>query len=168
MSRANWSGGVEFDRSIESLEPVRRGPAILQVRSGALIDRVGHQNLVGCGDGLGPGRRVDDIADGGEIAVRLAELAEAEFAGVDPDADAKLTGTQPEAAGETVTPLAPVVLNLARRNQGVPGVLVALHGKIEDGHHGVADRLVQEAVTAPDRVGAFVVEGVEQPRDGIR
>ena len=54
------------------------------------------------------------------------------------------------------------VLNVARCQHGVSGMLVPHQGKIEDRHDGVSDRLVEEPVMRPDRVRAFIVECVEQ------
>ena len=106
------------------------------------------------------------------IAVRSrcdsAELAKTEFAGVDADADPQFACGQAVCLDQGLAPLAPALLNFARRKHGVPGVLLPPQGKIEDRHDGVPDRLVEEPVMFPDRICAFVVEGVEQPRNGIR
>ena len=51
----------------------------------------------------------------------MTELAKAEFAGVDADANTRLSGRQPKGAGKIVRPLAPVVLNFARGKQRFPG-----------------------------------------------
>jgi len=52
---------------------------IRHVRSGAPIDRLRHQNLVGFGDRLRAGGGVDDGADRREVAVGAAELAKTEL-----------------------------------------------------------------------------------------
>ena len=63
---------------------------------------------------------------------------------------------------ESLAPLAPVLLNVARRQHGVSGMFIPPQGKIEDRHDGVSDRLVEEAIMLPDRIGTFIVECVEQ------
>src|SRR5882762_7895511 len=126
--RARRLGGVELDRGIEALELEGPRMTIRHVRSGALIDRLRHENLVGFGDRLGAGGRVDDGADGGEVAVRSAELPKTEFARV--------------------------LLDLPGREQRIPGMVLALQRKIEDRHDGVADGLVEEPLMLPDRARA--------------
>ena len=95
--------------------------------------------------------------------MRVAELAKAEFAGVDADADPQLACGKAVCFDEGLAPVAPALLNFTRRKHRVPGVLLPPQGKIEDRHDGVPDRLVEEPVMLPDRVCAFVIECVEQP-----
>ena len=73
---------VKLDRSIEALELKGLRLAVRHLRSGALIDRLRYENLVGFGDRLRPGGGVDDGADGCQVAVRPAELPKAEFTGM--------------------------------------------------------------------------------------
>ena len=121
-----------------------------------------YENLVGFGDRLRAGGGVDDGADGCQVAVRPAELPEAEFTGMNANADAQFTGGQAERARKAIAPLAPALLNFPGSEQGIPGMVRALQRKIEDRHDGVADCLVEEPVMLPDRICAFVVEGVEE------
>ena len=100
--------------------------------------------------------------------MRVTELAKAEFAGMDADADTQFARSEAVRDNQSFPAVAPVLLNIARGEHGVSGVCFPLQGKIEDRHHGVADGLVEEPVVLPDRVGAFIVECVEQARDGVR
>ena len=127
-----------------------------------------HEDLVGFGNRLGPGGGVDHRADRRQVPMGMAELAKTEFAGVNADADPKFACIEAMGCNKRLAPFAPVLLNVARGAHGVPRMLVPHQGKIEDRHDGVADRLVEEPVMRPDRVRAFVVECVEQARDGIR
>jgi hypothetical protein len=47
-----------------------------------------HQDLAGGSRGLRPRRGVHDGSDRGQIMMRSAEFAEADFSGIDPDSDA--------------------------------------------------------------------------------
>src|SRR4051794_28160435 len=107
---------------------------VLQIRPGALIDRLRHENLVSLGDRLRARGGVDDGTDGSQVLVGPAELAEAELAGVNADADAKFTGGQSQCRCKTVAALAPIPLNVASREQGISDMVVAPQRKIEDGH----------------------------------
>ncbi|MGX1363533.1 hypothetical protein AB7M46_008590 [Bradyrhizobium elkanii] len=92
-------------------------------------------------------------------------------AGNNSDGDLDVAGA--DRPHQRVVPVAKTALDLARREQGLHGMIVAPHREIEDREHGVADGLVEDAVIAPDRGGAVVVERVEQRgqpvlRDGLR
>src|SRR5215470_13285699 len=102
--------------------------------------------------------------------MRPAELAEAEIATVDPDADPEFAAG---AVGDRLAivfpvPGFPAVLDCARSQHRLPGVIVLPDRKVENSHDGIADGLVEEAVMLPDGVGALVIEGVEQSRHFIR
>src|SRR5438105_15237852 len=99
-------GSEKLDRGVEALEQERLRRAVLQIRLGALKNRLRHQDLVGLGDRLGPGGGVDDGADRRQVPMRVTELAKAEFAGMDADADTQLRGNQSFPA------VAPVPMNV--------------------------------------------------------
>src|SRR6185503_18353329 len=107
-------------------------------------------------------------ADRRQVPMGMAELAKTEFAGVNADADPKFACIEAIGCNKRLATFAPVLLNVARGAHSVPRMLVAHQGKIEDRHDGIADCLVEDPLMRPDRVRAFVVECVEQARDGIR
>jgi hypothetical protein len=92
----------------------------------------------------------------------ISELAEIGLAAVETDADADIRVGQADAAQDLVVLLAKAILNLARGQQRLRRVIRLFDGEIEDSQNGVAECLVQDAVIAPDRSGAFVVERIEQ------
>ena len=125
------SGRVKLDRSIEALELKCLRLTVRHLRSGALIDRLCYENLVGFGDRLGPGGGVDDGADRCQVAVRPAELPKAEFTGMNANADAQFTGGQAERARKAIAPLAPALLNFPGSEQGIPAWSARCSGKLK-------------------------------------
>src|SRR4029078_7364074 len=87
---------------------------------------------------------------------------------MDSDADSQFARSEAGRGHRGLAAVAPVLLNAARRKHGVSGMLLPLQRKVEDRHDGVADGLVEEALMLPDRARTFVIERVEQSRDGIR
>src|SRR2546430_2034036 len=83
----------------------------------------------GCRDRLGPGGSVHIRADRRQVPVRSAELAKAQFAGMDADADPQFTCGEAVRFDEALAPLAPVGLNFARGEHGVSDMLLPLQGK---------------------------------------
>ena len=61
--------GEKLDRGVEALEQERLRTTVLQIRLGALKNRLRHQDLVGFGDRLGPGGGVDDSADRRQVTM---------------------------------------------------------------------------------------------------
>ena len=98
----------------------------------------------------------------------MAELAKTEFAGVNADAYPKFACIEAIGCNKRLAMFAPVSLNVACGAHSVPRMLVTHQGKIKDRHDGIADCLVENPLIRPDRFRAFVVECVEQARDGIR
>src|SRR5262245_48440361 len=147
------SGRVQRDRLVEPFQSIVARRAVAKLGTRLLVNGLGHQDLAGLGMRLGARGGVDHRADGSEVAMRMAELAKAQLAGVDADADAELGAVRFEA-----------LLHLARRQHSLPDVVGMADGKVEDRHHGIADGLVQKSVVLPDRVGALVVECVEHGR----
>jgi hypothetical protein len=61
-------------------------PGCRQIRSRALIDHLCDKDLVGIGHRLRPRSGVYNRADGGRVAMRPAEFAEAQFTGMNTNA----------------------------------------------------------------------------------
>src|SRR3954468_3749494 len=110
---------VEQDGTVEALELVGLGHAVLQRVADALADRFGHQDLARSGDALRTGGGVDHRADGREVAMRAAELAEAQLTAMDADADAEID------AGLLLAGNA-APLDLSRRQQRLPRMVFLL------------------------------------------
>ena len=93
-----------------------------EVRSRALMHRLGDKNLAGAGGGLRARRGVNDGADRGEVAMRAAEFTEAELAGMDTDTDAELRAGNAEFGGQGVAPFGPALLDIAGRKHRAAGM----------------------------------------------
>src|SRR5262249_59406713 len=105
--------------------------AVAELGAGLLIDRFGHQDLARLGSGLNARSGVDDGADGREVAMGMAELAEADLPRMDADADAELGAPRLKAP-----------LHFARREHTPSHMIGIANREVADRHHGIADRLV--------------------------
>src|SRR3979490_2108647 len=100
--------------------------------------------------------------------MRPAELSETEFSRMNSNACAKVAGGESERFDQGLALGPPAPLNLARRKHRMPGMVITPDGKIEDSHDGVSNGLVEKSIVLPDGACAFIVESVEQSRNGIR
>ena len=127
-----------------------------------------NRNLVGSGDGLRARGGVHHGSDRGEIMMRPTELSKSDFAAVDADADGDLPLLGGSRLSDGVAPCLPTLLDRAGGKHRLSWMILAADREVEDRHDGVAHRLVEQAVMLPDRLGAFVIEGVEHLRNGAR
>ncbi len=109
---------VQLHRVGKSFEGIESRQDAGKLRLHLVVDCVRHQDLARFGDGLCAGRGVDDRADGGHVAMGLAEFPETDLSGVDADADAKLGARQAEGVLEPRSPVATPLLDVVRRLQG--------------------------------------------------
>jgi hypothetical protein len=128
----------------------------------AFIDRLGHKDLTRPGCGLGARGSVDYGADCSEVMVCPAKLSETHLTTVDAYANADCflinNGSR---SREGPAPLFATLLNFARREHSLSGMIIVAYRKIEKGHDRVADSLVEQPTVIPNGLGAFVVEGVK-------
>src|SRR3954464_8404056 len=103
-----------------------------------LIHFPSHQNLIRAGSRLSPGSGIYDVADRGQVAMRAAELAEAELTCVDANANPEVTARKSQPINQALALDAPTVLNIARRTNCADRMISVLDGKIEDCHYSIS------------------------------
>ncbi len=152
----------QFDRIGEALQLVLARRASRELRLSLVEDGAGYEDLAGLRGRLRSRGGVHDCANGRHVSMGLAKLAEAQFPGVDPNADAKRRSGQSERLIERRPLLGKPTLDLASRMQGARRMVAVGDREIEHGHHRVANRLVEDAVLFPYGAGADVIEHVQQ------
>jgi hypothetical protein len=146
---------------VETLQRVILGSALHEFSWRAVINRVGHQDLAGPSRGLRARGSVHHGADCSEVVVCPAEFSEMDLATIDAYANADSFLINGSRSREGRAPHFAALLNFARREQGLAGMVVMANRKIENGHDCVAHCLVEQAVVIPNGLGTFVIEGVK-------
>src|SRR5688572_26125516 len=100
--------------------------------------------------------------------MRPSEFPEAEFSAMDSDADPQLCAGEAELRAERLAPGVPAPMDVLCCEHRLPRVIALSDREVENGHDGIPDRLVEQPVMFPDGARAFVIEGVQQSRDGFR